>query len=154
MPHYVCIILFPCKLIFLLLFKHSGDLNSRLIQHLVPGPLSCTQRICYSGHNTALYYSKLYYGAEIWHIPGLSLALNKNIKFASANAAKLYLSGPNLHLATHTEIHQRANTAKRVAMILYRHAIIAFRLFRDILCEYEFVHLNFQLVDNARATKH
>ena len=38
-------------------------------------------------------------------------------------------------------------------MILYMHAIIAFKLFMDILCEDEFVHLNFQLVDNARATK-
>ena len=32
---------------------------------------------------TALYYSKLYYGAEIWHIPGLQLKLKKNIKLAS-----------------------------------------------------------------------
>ena len=26
---------------------------------------------------------KLYYGAEIWHIPGLTLALKKNLKFVS-----------------------------------------------------------------------
>ena len=32
---------------------------------------------------TAKYFSKLYYEAEIWHIPGLTLALEKNLKFAS-----------------------------------------------------------------------
>ena len=102
---------------------------------------------------TALYYSKLYYGSEIWQILGLSLALNKNFKFASVNAAKLCLNRPNLHQATYTKIHKRANRAKPAATILYRHAILAFKLFKDILCKDKFLHLNFQLVDNVRETK-
>ena len=102
---------------------------------------------------TALFFSKLYYGAEIWHLPGLSLMLHKSIKFASANASKLCLNGPDLHLATHTEIHNRAKRAKPAQMILYKHAIMAYKLFRQIMCEDEFVQLNFQFSDNARCNK-
>ena len=91
--------------------------------------------------------------SEIWHIPGLSLALNKSLKFASANAARLCLKGPNLHLSTHTEIHQMAKRAKPAEMILYKHVIIAFKLLNNILCEDEFVQLNFQLVRQCKANK-
>ena len=47
---------------------------------------------------TALYYSKLYYGSEIWHLPGITLKLKKNIKLASANECKLCLPSNNVHL--------------------------------------------------------
>ena len=49
---------------------------------------------------TAIYFSKLYYGAEVWHIPGLTIQLHNNLKFASANALKQCI--PNI---TRTEIH-------------------------------------------------
>ena len=50
----------------------------------------------------AIYYSKLYYGSEIWHIPTLSLTQNKSFKFASANALNLCLPGISA-LSTHTD---------------------------------------------------
>ena len=37
---------------------------------------------------TSLYYSKLYYGSEVWHLPDRTAAQNKMIKFASANALR------------------------------------------------------------------
>ena len=91
-----------------------------------------------------LYYSKLYYAAEVWHLPELTLNLKKSIKFASANALKLCLSRTNLHLATHTEIHRLADRAMPEDICLYRHAIMAFKLLRMELCDGEFMQLNFK----------
>ena len=55
-----------------------------------------------------LYYSKLYYAAEVWHLPELTLNLKKSIKFASANRYKYKLytyhstkSSITIHLNTH-----------------------------------------------------
>ena len=101
---------------------------------------------------TAVYYSKLYYGAEIWNTPCLSLTLNKNLKSALANALKLCPQGITI-LNTHTLIHNLARRAIPVNVCLYRHAIMTYKLMKCELCEDEFVQLNFQLVDNPRQTK-
>ena len=63
---------------------------------------------------TALYYSKLYYGSEIWHLPGLTLNLKKSMKLASAHACKMCIPRENSHLLTHTEIHNLAKRAVHV----------------------------------------
>ena len=102
---------------------------------------------------TALYYSKLYYGAEVWHIPGLQLKLKKNIKLASANACKLCIPRENVHLMTHTDIHAQAKRALPEKMCLYKHALILYKLLRHDMCDDEMMHLNFQIADNERSTK-
>ena len=99
---------------------------------------------------TALYYSKLYYGAEIWHLPGLALKLRKSIKLASANACKNCIARENSHLLTHTEIHNLAKRAMPEDICTYRHAIMLYKLMRNELCDNEMMWLNFQIVDNAR----
>ena len=99
-----------------------------------------------------IFYSKLYYGAEVWHFQGLSRTLHKKLKYASANALKLCVPGVTV-FNTHTEIHQMAERALPEKMCLYRHAIVMYKLFRNVICENEFVNLNFQLYDNERATK-
>ena len=38
-------------------------------------------------------------------------------------------------------------------MCLYRHAITMYKLVNNVICEDEFVQLNFQLYDNVRNTK-
>ena len=38
-------------------------------------------------------------------------------------------------------------------MCLYRHAVVMYKLFNSIICEDEFLHLNFQLYDNERSEK-
>ena len=100
---------------------------------------------------TALYYSKLYYGAEIWHIPGLQLKLKKNIKLASANACKLCIPRGNVHLMTHTEIHAQAKRALPENMCMYKHALMLYKLLRNDLCDDELMYLNFQIADNDRS---
>ena len=101
---------------------------------------------------TAIFYSKLYYGAEIWHFPGLARDLHKKLKYASANALKLCTPGLTV-LNTHTEIHRMADRALPEKMCLYRHAMIMYKLFNNMLCENEFIEMNFQLCDNARSRK-
>ena len=100
----------------------------------------------------AVYYTKLYNGAEIWHIPGLSLALNKSIKFASANARRTCLPGMSI-MNTHTEIHNMAQRALPANVCMCKYAIMFYKLIQNIICEDEFLYLNFQLLDNERVTK-
>ena len=84
---------------------------------------------------TALYYSKLYYGAEVWHLPGLALKLKKSIKLASANACKNCIPRENSHLLTHTEIHNRAKRALPDDICTYRHALMLHKLMRSEGCK-------------------
>ena len=101
---------------------------------------------------TAIFYSRLYYGAEIWHLPGLTRDLQKKLKYASANALKLCTPGLTA-MNTHTEIHKMADRALPEMMCLYRHAVTMFKLFNGIICDNEFIELNFQLYDNERNRK-
>ena len=88
----------------------------------------------------------------IWHIPGLSLALNKSIKFASANARRTCLPGMSI-MNTHTEIHNMAQRALPANVCMCKYAIMFYKLIQNIICEDEFLYLNFQLLDNERVTK-
>ena len=98
---------------------------------------------------TAIFYSRLYYGSEVWHIPGLELAQCKSLKFASANAIRNCLPGYTI-MNTHTEIHNLAKRALPAKMCMYKHAIMMYKLMKCELCEDEFLQLNFQLNHNAR----
>ena len=101
---------------------------------------------------TGMYFSKLYYGAEVWLIPSLTLQLKKNLKFASANALRVCLPHRTI-FNTHTEIHTMAERALPEQMCLYKHAITLYKLFKSQCPENDFISLNFQLIDNPRSTK-
>ena len=102
---------------------------------------------------TSLYYSKLYYGSEIWHLPGLALNLKSKIKLASANACKLCISRDNVIWLSHTEIHNQAKRAMPDNMCMYKHALMLYKLLRSDLCDDELMYLNFQIADGRRSTK-
>ena len=101
---------------------------------------------------TAIFYSKLYYAAEVWHFQGLARILHKKLKYASANALKLCTPGVTAFI-THTEIHRMVERALLEKMCLYRHAVMMFKVFNNMFCENEFIQLNFQLYDNERCPK-
>ena len=101
---------------------------------------------------TAIFYSKLYYGSEVWHFQGLARTMHKKLKYASANALKICTPGVTA-LSTHTEIHRMAERALPENMCLYRHAVTMFKLFNNLICENEFIEMNFQLYDNERCKK-
>ena len=98
---------------------------------------------------TSLFYSKLYYGSEIWHIPGRSMTQNKKLKLASANAIRSCDKSMTI-FHTHTQIHSIANRALPDQMLNYKHAISMYKLFNHCQPETEFVQLNFQLNQNQR----
>ena len=80
---------------------------------------------------TAIFYSKLYYGSEVWHFQGLARTIHKKLKYASANALKICTPGITA-LSTHTDIHRMAIRALPEKMCLYRHAVTMFKLFNNI----------------------
>ena len=98
---------------------------------------------------TSLFYSKLYYGSEVWHLPGRSLTQNKKLKFASVNTIRSCDRSISI-FETHTHIHKSASQALPDQMIYYKQAITMFKLFQTCQPEQEFVHLNFQLNQNPR----
>ena len=52
---------------------------------------------------TSLFYSKLYYGSEVWHLPERTASQNKMIKYASANALRSITNEITIfHTHTHT----------------------------------------------------
>ena len=98
---------------------------------------------------TSLFYSKLYYGSEVWHLPSRSATQNKKLKFASANALRSCDNTMTIY-NTHTEIHDNAKRALPDQMINYKQAITMYKLFHTCQPEQEFLHLNFQLNQNPR----
>ena len=67
---------------------------------------------------TSLFYSKLYYGSEVWHLPGRPATQNKMIKLASANALRIISNEITIY-HTHTEIHRMTKRALPDQMIKY-----------------------------------
>ena len=102
---------------------------------------------------TSLFYSKLYYGSEVWHLPDRSTEQNKMIKFASANALRIISNEMTIY-HTHTEIHKMAKRALPDQMIQYKHALMMYKLFIHCTPDNEFVHLNFQANLNQRLQHH
>ena len=98
---------------------------------------------------TSLFYSKLYYGSEIWHIPGRTSAQNKKLKLASANAIRSCDKSLTM-FHTHTQIHAISGRALPDQMLNYKHALQMHRLFNQCQPESEFINLNFQLNQNPR----
>ena len=98
---------------------------------------------------TSLFYSKLYYGSEVWHIPGRTLAQNKKLKLASANALRSCNKSLTIY-HTHTEIHSISKRALPDQMLKYKHAIAMYNLFKHCQPENEFLQMNFQLNQNPR----
>ena len=98
---------------------------------------------------TSLFYSKLYYGSEVWHIPGRSMIQNKKLKLASANAIRSCDKSMTI-FHTHTQIHSIAKRALPDQMLSYKYAILMYKLFNHCQPETEFVQLNFQLNQNQR----
>ena len=98
---------------------------------------------------TSLFYSKLYYGSEVWHIPGRSTSQNKQLKLASANAIRSCNKNLTIY-HTHTQIHSIADRALPDQMLMYKHAIQMYKLFNHCQPEPEFINMNFQLNQNPR----
>jgi hypothetical protein len=99
---------------------------------------------------TSLFFSSLYYGSEVWHLPSLSADLKRKLKRSSANALKICID-KTTPFTTYTEIHTLAKRSPPPNYCLYKHSILLYKLFKDCTPSLEHLHLNFQLVDNDRS---
>ena len=102
---------------------------------------------------TSLFYSKLDNGSEVWHLPERTVAQNKMLKCASANALRIITSDITI-FHTHTEIHSMTKRALPDQMLKYKHALMMYKLFRQCTPETEFIQLNFQANLNQRQQYH
>ena len=100
---------------------------------------------------TSLYFSKLYYASEVWHLPERTSSQNKMIKYASANALRIITNEITI-FHTHTQIHNMTSRALPDQMIRYKHALMLYRLMRQCTPTEEFIQLNFQANLNQRPT--
>ena len=98
---------------------------------------------------TSNFYSKLYFGSEIWHIPTLNFNCKKLLMSASANALKLcnihydpYVSYVDLH-----KLHKRALPNK---FCLYRHCLLLYKVFNNEIPKNDWLDLNFKMINTSR----
>ena len=98
---------------------------------------------------TSLFFSKLYYGSEVWHLPTRTASQNKQLKYASANALRSCDKSLNI-FHTHTEIHQRTERAMPDQILNYKHSLLMYKLMNQCSPDEEFMNLNFQANLNPR----
>ena len=98
---------------------------------------------------TSNFYSKFYFGSEIWHVPTLNKNCKKMLLSASANALKLcnnyydpFISYVDLH-----KIHCRALPDQ---FCIYRHSLMLHKVFNDSIPKKDWLNLNFQMLNTRR----
>ena len=101
---------------------------------------------------TSNFYSILYFGSEIWHIPTLNYHCKRMLLSASANALKLcnlYYDPTISYIDLHT-LHKRALPTK---FCFYRHCLLLYRVFNNSIPEKDWLDLNFKMICTSRQTK-
>ena len=98
---------------------------------------------------TSYFYSKLYYGSEIWQIPKLNQNCKKQLLTASANALKLCdkIYNPNI---SYVDLHKKFNRALPDKFYMYRHCLLLFKVFNNMIPRKDWLDLNFQMINTSR----
>ena len=101
---------------------------------------------------TSNVYSVLFYNSEIWHIPSLKSNLKQKLLSTSALALKMCLKN-NDPMISFERLHQIAKRATPEKMMLYKHAILLYKMYNSENHSNEWVHLNLNQVITSRQTK-
>ena len=98
---------------------------------------------------TSNFYSILYYNSEIWHLPKLNPLLKNHLLAASATALKICTPSFNRSMSYITlhSINQRATPSQ---MMLYKHAILLFKIFNNQQPPHDWLELNFTQLTSRR----
>ena len=98
---------------------------------------------------TSLFYSKLYYGSEIWHLPTLNQNCKKMLLSASANALKLcnVFYDPSISFI---DLHKLYGRALPNQFCIYRHCLLLHKVFNDSIPKVDWLDLNFQMINTRR----
>ena len=100
---------------------------------------------------TSNFFSKFYYGSEIWHIPTLNQKCKKMLLSASANALKIcnVIYDPSVSYIDLHKLHKRALPSQ---FCIYRHCLLLHKVFNDSIPKVDWLDLNFQMVNTSRQT--
>ena len=100
---------------------------------------------------TSHFYSKLYYGSEIWHIPTLNHNCKKLLMSASASALKLCkpYHDPTISYVDLHSIYERALPSK---LCFYRHCLLLYKVFNNSVPTKDWLDLNFKMIQTSRQT--
>ena len=100
---------------------------------------------------TSNFYSRFYYGSEIWHIPTLNQNCKRMLLSASANALKLCNVFYDPHVS-YIDLHKLNNRALPSKFCLYRHCLLLHKVFNDFIPKRDWIDLNFQMINTSRQT--
>ena len=100
---------------------------------------------------TSNFYSILFYNFKIWHLPSLNPYLKNQIKSASANALKM--STPSYHrFMSFNLLHKLNNRALPEQMMVYKHALMLFKIYQFHTPTLEWIELQHSQVLTSRQT--
>ena len=100
---------------------------------------------------TSNFYSILFYNSEIWHLPSLNPYLKNQIKSASANALKICTPSYHRFMSFDT-LHKLNNRALPEQMMLYKHALVLFKIYQFHTPTLEWIELQHSQVLTSRQT--
>ncbi len=100
---------------------------------------------------TSNFYSKLYYGSEIWHLPTLNSNCKKLLLSASANALKLCNAFYNPRIS-YVDLHKLHKRALPNNFCTYRHCLLLFKVINNKTSKRHWLDLNFQMLNTSRQT--
>ena len=100
---------------------------------------------------TSNFYSILYYNSEIWHLQSLKANLKQKLLSSSARAIKMCLKFSTLDVSF-VRLHEMCNRSLPEIFLLYRHALLLYKLMNSSSHTCEWVHLNFNQILTSRQT--
>ena len=98
---------------------------------------------------TSNFYSVLYYNSEIWHLQSLKVNLKQKLLSSSARAIKICIKFCTNDVSF-IQLHEMYNRAHPEKFLLYRHALLLYKLFNENSHTNEWVHLNFNQILTSR----
>ena len=102
-----------------------------------------------NGLLTSNYYSILFYNCDVWLIPSMKPQLKQQILSASARA--LRICTPNYdNTMSFEQIHVINKRATPKLMMVYKHAILLYKVWNDTIYSKQWLALNFQQNFNER----
>ena len=96
---------------------------------------------------TSLFYSRLYYGSQIWLIPSLKRVLKTKLYSASGNALKLLERGMSFR-----ELHKKYNRATPTQFQKYTTAVSFHDLVKNETPENDWINVQFNIQNDCRQT--
>ena len=101
---------------------------------------------------TSNFYSLLYYNCNVWLIPSLKPQLKQQLLSASARALRICTPNYN-NLMSYDQIHAINNRATPNQMMIYKHALLLYKIWNEPIFSKEWLSLNFQQNFSARGTQ-